>query len=208
MAYNPISNIEVSEGAPLDGTLLLKIKNNFESQQDELAAKQLIIDSQAAIISKTVPIGTYINSDLTLSQFQSETPGIWMLANGGSCTGTAYATKTGRVNVPDLRGVYMRAKDNGRGLNPDGDLALGAYTADAIRNISGPTGVHITGGSVNLPGGYPYFWGSSGYGTVFGGVSGNNQTSGIGFDVSRQVPTAGDNRPKSVTVNVFIKVGY
>ena len=83
------------------------------------------------ILSKIdAPLGTYRQSDLTLAQFQANAIGVWVLANGGSCSGSAYEALTGKSNVPDMRATVPRMKDNARGLNPDGDLTLGAYQAD------------------------------------------------------------------------------
>jgi hypothetical protein len=160
------------------------------------------------LLSKVdAPIGTYRHSDLTLTQFLTETPGQWVLADGQSCIGTGYHSKTGKVNVPDMRGTFMRMKDHGRGANPDGDLPLGQYTADAIRNIAGPSGVHFTGAANTNLAGTPFYFGGT-YTNCFAGGTGNNQSTGWIFDASRAVPTAADNRPKNVTVNIFFKVGY
>lgn len=81
---------------------------------------------------------------------------------------------------------------------------LGSAQPDAIRNISGPTGAHITGSANSNVTGNPFYFGGT-YTNMFSGVAGNNQSTGWIFDASRQVPTGFDNRPKNVLINYIIK---
>lgn len=241
MAYNPISNSEVAEGSPLDSSLLLKIKANFEAQQVDLAskqstiqsmqadlvAKQAIIDSHAGTltshgniltshasslsvnvtrINKQVPVGTVRSSTLSLVQFQTEVDGVWMLMNGQSCVGTAYASLTGNATVPDVLtdGEFLRQAKVGRNV--------GTKEGDAIRNITATTtfcsdsngsgGV----GPVNPSGA---FSGSGTPGAMISDSSGSRAGyNSLNFNASLQVPTSDENRPKNLAVNFFIKVGY
>lgn len=73
------------------------------------------------------PVGTVLNSMLTEAQFQTEYGLTWVLADGQSVAGSKYQTITGNANIPDLRGRFLRGKNNGRGTgsNPDGEFALG-----------------------------------------------------------------------------------
>jgi hypothetical protein len=142
-------------------------------------------------VGSGVPVGTVIASMLTPTQFSASVPDAasWVLADGRNVAGTAYATATGASTVPDLRGVFLRGKNNGRSdgsQNPDGDLALGAYQADQFlshnHSISGF-------GTVQL-----HNAGSS-YGTYI--QSGTRNTDNTGGN---------ETRARNVTVNHYIKV--
>jgi hypothetical protein len=85
-------------------------------------------------------IGEIKYSMLTLAQFQAEYDTTWVLANGANVAGSNYATVTGNTNIPDLRGRFLRGKNNGRtggSADPNGDLALGSDTAFRTGSPSG-----------------------------------------------------------------------
>ena len=141
-------------------------------------------------LGSILPVGTIIHSMLTTTQFASEYGDNWVLADGRSVSGTKYALVTGLGTIPDMRDVFLRGKGNGRGINPDGDLSLGAYTADKYlshthafqTNYNSGGGettdrvLHSTASSLNL-------------GPTIAPASGGNETA-----------------PKSVTVNIFIRI--
>lgn len=146
-------------------------------------------------------IGEVKASMMTLAQFQAQFGTNWVLANGASATGTKYATITGNTTLPDCRGVALRGKDNGRGLNPDGDIALGTYQADLF-------GSHDHGGGSHAHTTTPL----GGDGAVAGGQSAQRTTNVFTNPITSPsgtiIATQGGNetRMKSVTVNYFIKV--
>ena len=117
--------------------------------------------------------------------------------------GTAYGTGDGSstFNIPDLRGEFIRGTDGGRGV--DAGRTLGSAQGDAIRNITGAT---ARAGLL-----FSYFFSTQGCiyaisnqgGSVSAG--GDNKINSIGFDASRVVPTANENRPRNVAVNFYIK---
>lgn len=83
-----------------------------------------------------LPVGSIVASMLDESTFQAQntspSPERWVLADGRDVTGSTYQSLTGDTTIPDLRGNFLRGKNNGRSdgkENPDGDLALGTYTA-------------------------------------------------------------------------------
>ena len=87
-------------------------------------------------------IGEVKSAMLNVSQFQSQSGSGWVLCNGQSCVGSVYSQITGNNNVPDMRGTVPRMKDNGKGLDPAGDLSLGTYQASSTAK---PTTAFTTG---------------------------------------------------------------
>ena len=99
----------------------------------------------------------------------------------------------GTNGTPDYRGVFLR----GLGGN---SASLGELQGDAIRNITGSTGIFTSQG-----------WPTSS-GALFTKASGDGDNGGrsneghiIYFDASRVVPTAEENRPINKAIRYFIK---
>ena len=117
--------------------------------------------------------------------------------------GTAYGTGDGSstFNIPDLRGEFIRGADNGRGV--DVGRTLGSAQGDAIRNITGATArAGLLSGYFFSTQGCIYTISNQG-GSI--SASGDYRINSIGFDASRVVPTANENRPRNVAVNFYIK---
>jgi hypothetical protein len=138
-------------------------------------------------------VGDVVTSMLSPEDFaKAHGPG-WVLAEGQSAQGTAWARLTRKLNVPDLRGVFLRGKNHKRSDktgNPSGDLPLGAYQSDAFQkhrhNLDPRTLNYDGSGSHSL---------DVREGTTLGRTS--------------ETEFAGDQsetRPRSVTINFFIKV--
>lgn len=113
--------------------------------------------------------------------------------------GTLYgAVDASSFNVPEFRGEFLRAWSAGR-TGVDTGRAMGTWQQDAIRNITGKfRAVRRDGGDpqgvfFNDPQTYP--------GSDSGGVN-NHYT---GFDASRQVPTAEENRVRNYPVYVGVR---
>ena len=155
-------------------------------------------------IGSILPVGTVLHSMLTVAQFQAQYGTNWVLADGSSCTGTKYASVTGATTLPDMRGRFLRGKSHASGNNPDGDLALGAYSADKLGSHS-----HNTNYSNASGGGYSpaYYWSGSGSDTDGRGILPNNMT---GVGTLARVPTdatgSSETSPRSITVNYFIRI--
>ena len=132
-------------------------------------------------------------------------PSGWLICNGQAFNVSAYpqlakAYPSGRL--PDLRGVFIRGVDNGRGL--DAGRGINSYQDDQIQNITGYMPADI---------------GQSGYigkyvGGAFadsGGVGGGDQGYRGGevrrytFDASRVVRAGQETRPKNVAMNYIVQ---
>ena len=137
-------------------------------------------------------IGDVKSSMLTLAEFEAEHLGVWKLMDGQSCVGTAYATLKGVTVVPDMRGTVPRMKAHGSVRNPDGDLALGTYQADAYAAHTHQLNMYQDNGN-----------GTAGRGNPIHGAGSTNLRQDY-------IASAGGNetRMKNVTLNFFIKVGY
>ena len=117
------------------------------------------------------------------------TEGQW----AGGMTG-AYSTGDGSTTfrLPDGRAAFLRGGDIGLGVDPG--RVVGSLQGDAIRNIWGQfRAVRRDGGDpqgvfYNSPNTYP------------GSDTGGGDNSYTGFDASRVVPTANENRPRNIAI--------
>ena len=131
-----------------------------------------------------------VPSMLTLAQFQAINGTTWVLANGASVSGSAYATITGNSTVPDLRGMFLRGKNNGRAdtnEDPGGERLLGNLQNDELRGHDHARSLVGIGGGTNQG---PAFSGGGGF------IGGNTTT----------VTSGAETRPKNIAVNYFIKI--
>lgn len=116
----------------------------FGKPDPVLTRWKAILDPVIAAFSATSGTQGYIGevrgAFLTLSQFQQQSGTGWVLCNGQTVPGSSYAILTGALSVPDMRATVLRMKDNGRGLDPAGDLPLGSYEVDT----TGVNGLALT----------------------------------------------------------------
>jgi hypothetical protein len=103
--------------------------------------------------------------------------------------GSTYAAITGATTVPDMGGRTLRGKNNGNGVNPDGELSLGAIQGDQFGSHT-----HVV----------------QGYGAGSAAAFIRNDLGGNANLRNLQPPTAAsggnETRMKNVTVNIFIKI--
>jgi len=146
------------------------------------------------------------------------TPSGFIKANGDTLSRITYAKLFEKIgitfgegdgsttfNVPDLRGEFIRGWDDGRGV--DVDREFGSWQEDAIRNIVGDVtgtkeglfkdqGADFSGAFTND---------KNEISKSNGGSNKNTLLSNVGFDASRVVPTAADNRPRNIALIAYIK---
>lgn len=145
------------------------------------------------LLSQILPVGSVVATMLNEVTFQSQMSVGWVLANGANVAGSSYETLSGFTNIPDLRGVWIRGKNNGRSGasgNPSGDVALGAYEGDDFK-------AHT----------HSISWkddtGNAGEGIEVSPDVGGNRSSSI--IVASNVGGA-ETRVRSVTVNYMIRI--
>jgi hypothetical protein len=141
-------------------------------------------------------IGDIRTSMLTLAQFQAINGTSWVLANGASCSSTAYGVLTGNSTLPDFRGEFIRGLDNGRGVDSGRTMGSAQAQATAVNGLHDNGHTHTFtnatgGGTLVTPGG----------GTPF--TSNTTATGYADFD-----STDSETRPRNVSANIFIKVEW
>lgn len=130
----------------------------------------------------------YVATSGTQNGTHSYTNTLWGQGNG-----------TTTQNLPDFRGLFLRATDTSRLINSNTFASRGSVDGDAIRNIVGKVNI----GFENSPSATGAFFQSNNSGD---GVSGGGlYFANINFDASRVVPTADENRPKNYTSTLYIK---
>jgi microcystin-dependent protein len=133
----------------------------------------------------------------------------WLLCNGTNVSRTTYASLFAAIgtawgggdgsttfNLPDMRGVFLRGMDGGRGMDQDGvNRTVGSYQADMLASHS--HSAHNAGaGQGFIEGtGSPAFWAAGG---PPGSLGMATYTSTTAFGGS-------ETRPKNVDVNYIIK---
>ncbi|WP_317405671.1 phage tail protein [Megamonas funiformis] len=134
----------------------------------------------------------------TLSSNPSDS---YLECNGQAIDGSKYPKLYELMhNVPDYRGMFLR----GLGGN---SANLGILQGDAIRNITGTMG----GSSSDVAGlwdygtGVFYQFNQGRYSVYYSKAYFSYVSQGMGFDASRVVPVANENRPVNKAVRYFIK---
>jgi hypothetical protein len=168
--------------------------------------------------SGTIPglVGEVKAAFLTEKQFQAQAGTGWVLCDGRNVKSSSYYVLTGNVTIPDMRATVPRMKDNGRGLDPHGDLALGTYEADQFAShahgVTDPGHTH----SFNITGNTPeptitldgaantgnYARLANGGAGSYGYLSINPATTGITIQDTGGSETNG----KSTIINYFMRI--
>jgi hypothetical protein len=174
-------------------------------------------------------VGDVVDSVLDEATMQSIRGPNWVLMDGRNIEGTQLAAITGWTNLPDARGLFRRAKNNGRddgNENPAGEENIGAFEDDSTKrpntnfttNSTGDHRHHIAA-NINdnttddhLGGGNQLKRASnSGDARYVTQGSSTDATTGRTSQVgnhSHSITGGGDDetRPKNITVNTYIKI--
>ena len=144
------------------------------------------------------PVGTVI------MYAAASAPDGYLVCDGGSFSATTYAklyAVLGESRTPDMRGMFVRGYDPAGVNDPDGAArSIRSAQGDAIRNITASWGGKARVSTPD-PTGAVYTVSSSG--SSYDSKATRPDT--FGFDASRVVPTAAENRPKNITLLYCIK---
>ena len=165
-------------------------------------------DGAAAIATALTNLGLGEGSALPVGvpvPWPSATPPTgWLKCNGAAFSAEEYPelAKAYPTNkLPDLRGEFIRGWDDGRGV--DAGRQLLSSQGDAIRNIEGFTDGGI-GMSFDAIRGAFYDAGTRSA-TMANNTTAIGKTDDLGFDASRVVPTANENRPRNIAFNYIVR---
>ncbi|MEI3983844.1 phage tail protein [Escherichia coli] len=130
----------------------------------------------------------------------------WLKCNGAPFSAEEYPelAKVYPTNeLPDLRGEFIRGWDDGRGIDAGREIL--SAQGDAIRNIVGHISCVRRGvrDSDRNDGAFRY---DSNWSTnIRGDGAQDDWGSVVSFDASRVVPTAPENRPRSIAFNFIVR---
>lgn len=163
-----------------------------------------------------LPLLSFIQNDFPqvgniVYRASTNIPGNMLICNGAAVSREAYAALFADIgttygegdgsttfNIPDLRGVFIRGLDLGRGL--DSNRQLGTYQEDAQQNITGELGqFNNFAAFLGRPEG-AFDLHSFGPQTGIKAASATDQWITIDFDASRQVRVADEVRPKNIAL--------
>ncbi len=175
--------------------LLLSRKNPFGDIKSDGTVKTAL-ENLGLGEGSALPVGVPV-------PWPSATPPTgWLKCNGAAFSAEEYPelAKAYPTNkLPDLRGEFIRGWDDGRGV--DAGRQLLSSQGDAIRNIEGFADGGI-GMSFDAIRGAFYD-----AGTRSARMPNNDigKTDDLGFDASRVVPTANENRPRNIAFNYIVR---
>ncbi|HID9690741.1 TPA: phage tail protein, partial [Citrobacter amalonaticus] len=131
---------------------------------------------------------------------------VFLKPNGASFSATEYPKLakvwTGLI-IPDMRGEFPRIWDDGRGV--DAGRALLSAQGDAIRNIAGSMGANgsfYDAATAVFSGAFAQTYRQAKALVTTGGSA---TFTGFDFSADRYVPTASENRPRSIALNFLIR---
>ncbi|HGG7315286.1 TPA: phage tail protein [Escherichia coli] len=177
--------------------LLLSRKNPFGDIKSDGTVKTAL-ENLGLGEGSALPVGVPV-------PWPSATPPTgWLKCNGAAFSAEEYPelAKAYPTNkLPDLRGEFIRGWDDGRGV--DAGRQLLSSQGDAIRNIEGFADGGI-GMSFDAIRGAFYDAGTRSA-TMANNTTAIGKTDDLGFDASRVVPTANENRPRNIAFNYIVR---
>jgi microcystin-dependent protein len=216
-AIDPIAGINSPSVQGALGELQAEIDALLENAPPEFDTLKELADELSSAdgrIVEATPPGS-------VSYFATPTaPSGWLTANGAaisrvaysdlfSAIGTTFGAGDGSTtfNLPDLRGEFLRAFDNGRGIDPG--RTFGSSQGDAMRNFTGTFQIRASAtSSVTVVGSSGAITDTNVQASGFVNLAHNSGTTGqqtITLDPSTQVPTASENRPRNIALLACIK---
>ncbi|MBS8723068.1 phage tail protein [Escherichia coli] len=128
----------------------------------------------------------------------------WLKCNGAAFSAEEYPelAKVYPTNkLPDLRGEFIRGWDDGRGV--DAGRQLLSSQGDAIRNIEGfaDGGIGISFDAIRGA----FYDAGTRSARMPNNTTTIDKTDDLGFDASRVVPTANENRPRNIAFNYIVR---
>ncbi|HGT5686488.1 TPA: phage tail protein [Escherichia coli] len=179
--------------------LLLSRKNPFGDIKSDGTVKTAL-ENLGLGEGSALPVGVPV-------PWPSATPPTgWLKCNGAPFSAEEYPelAKVYPTNkLPDLRGEFIRGWDDGRGV--DTGRTLLSAQGDAIRNITGSinnTGAASAGAPGSATGVFKYRAGN--FDVVASGTN-NLPIRSFDMDISSQVPTASENRPRNIAFNFLVR---
>ncbi len=109
---------------------------------------------QAALDASTI-IGEEKAAYLTEAQFQAVAGPTWVLQDGRSCIGSAYASLTGQATVPDMRGRTGISAGTGPGLTARALFDIGGEETHLLTVPEMPSHGHVNNWGDGVSGGTP-----------------------------------------------------
>ncbi|HGC0865331.1 TPA: phage tail protein [Escherichia coli] len=177
--------------------LLLSRKNPFGDIKSDGTVKTAL-ENLGLGEGSALPVGVPV-------PWPSPTPPTgWLKCNGAAFSAEEYPelAKAYPTNkLPDLRGEFIRGWDDGRGV--DAGRQLLSSQGDAIRNIEGFADGGI-GMSFDAIRGAFYDAGTRSA-AMANNTTAIGKTDDLGFDASRVVPTANENRPRNIAFNYIVR---
>ncbi|EMX9081719.1 tail fiber protein [Escherichia coli] len=177
--------------------LLLSRKNPFGDIKSDGTVKTAL-ENLGLGEGSALPVGVPVS-------WPSATPPTgWLKCNGAAFSAEEYPelAKVYPTNkLPDLRGEFIRGWDDGRGV--DAGRQLLSSQGDAIRNIEGFADGGI-GMSFDAIRGAFYDAGTRSA-RIPNNTTTIDKTDDLGFDASRVVPTANENRPRNIAFNYIVR---
>lgn len=179
-------------------------------QQEETsfrdATSYSVFQRMGAVINYTLstsqifPVGTIKKAFLTEEQFQDQMGTTWVLMDGRDVTGSDYAILTGNTTIPDARGMFLRMKDNGAGIDQLGDLPLGDTEQDNVPYHTHGYSVNYADSMAALTSILDAGFGSGQYQPLPPGAA----TVTVDWSINNE--GANDTRGRNITINYFLKI--
>ncbi|MBF2820952.1 phage tail protein [Escherichia coli] len=190
--------------------LLLSRKNPFGDIKSDGTVKTAL-ENLGLGEGSALPVGVPV-------PWPSATPPTgWLKCNGAAFTASQYpklAQTYPDLRLPDLRGEFIRGWDDGKGV--DVSRSLLSNQSDAIRNITGELRTVNTdnysiwestssfdGALIPLGNTTNRFFELKGL--QVSPVSSGTYPRRVGFDASKVVPTANENRPRNIAFNYIVR---